>query len=76
MVALFESRVAMEPFTHSRCYSAPARIWGLHYNFSTANHDVPLEPIVLSATRMGFRELSSAEYTTKKAAITAMTAIP
>ena len=25
MVALFESRVAMEPFTHSRCYNRPVR---------------------------------------------------
>jgi hypothetical protein len=76
MVALFESRVAMEPFTHGRCYSAPARYWGLHNGFSSANHDVPLEPIVLSATRMGFRELSSAEYAIKKTSLTGMTAIP
>lgn len=76
MVALFESRIAMEPFTHGRCYSAPGRYWGLHNGFSTANHDVPLEPIVLSATRMGFRELSQTEYTAKKTKITAMTAIP
>lgn len=76
MVALFESRVAMEPFTHSRCYSAPSRFWGLHYNFSQAAHDVPLEPIVLSATRLGFRRLSPGEYATRKTAIEAMTAIP
>ncbi len=76
MVALFESRVAMEPFTQSRCYRAPGRYWGLHQGFRTPNHDVPLEPIVLSATRMGFRELSAAEYNTKKTEINAMTVIP
>jgi hypothetical protein len=76
MVALFESRVAMEPFTHGRAYSAPSRYWGLHYGFSTANHDIPLEPIVLSANRMGFRELSQAEYNAKKTSLTALSPIP
>jgi Tfp pilus assembly protein PilX len=76
IVGLFESRVAMEPFTHSRCYRAPGRYWGLHYNFSQANHDVPLEPIVLNATRLGFRRLTAAQYATRKTAIEAMTAIP
>jgi hypothetical protein len=76
IVGLFESRVAMEPFTHSRCYRAPGRFWGLHYNFSQANHDVPLEPIVLNATRLGFRRLTAAQYAAKKTSIEAMTAIP
>jgi hypothetical protein len=76
IVALFESRVAMEPFTHSRCYRAPGRYWGLHYDFSQANHDVPLEPIVLNATRLGFRRLTAAKYAQRKAAIEALTAIP
>jgi hypothetical protein len=76
IVGLFESRVAMEAFTHSRCYRAPGRYWGLHYNFSQANHDVPLEPIVLNATRLGFRRLTAAQYATKKATIEGMTAIP
>ena len=69
MVALFESRVAMEPFTNGRSYTAPGRYWGLHYNFSQASHDLPLEPIVLGSTRVGFRELSAAEYTAKKTQI-------
>lgn len=76
MVALFESRVAMEPFTHSRCYGAPGRFWGLHYKFSQASHDVPLEPIVLGATRLGFRRLTPGEYAARKTSIEAMTAIP
>lgn len=68
MVALFESRVAMEPFTNSRDYAAPTRAWGLHQSFSTV-HDLPLEPIVLGATRVGFRDLSESEYATMKALI-------
>jgi hypothetical protein len=75
MVALFESRVAMEPW-NIRCYQAPNRYWGLHEGFRTAGHDLPLEPIVLSATRLGFRELSASEYATRKTTIQAMTAIP
>ncbi len=69
IVALYESRVAMEPFTNSRCYQAPGRYWGLHYNFSQASHDVPLEPIVIGSSRVGFRELSAAEYAAKKTQI-------
>jgi len=69
IVALYESRVAMEPFTNSRCYGAPGRYWGLHYNFSQPKHDLPLEPIVIGSTRVGFRELSKAEYDTMKTKI-------
>ncbi len=69
MVALFESRVAMEPFTNGRNYTAPGRFWGLHYNFSQASHDLPLEPIVLGSSRVGFRELTPAEYAAKKTQI-------
>jgi hypothetical protein len=72
IVALYESRVAMEPFTNSRNYGAPGRYWGLHYNFSKAKHDVPLEPIVIGSNRVGFRELTAAEYAAKKAAIEAL----
>ncbi len=69
IVALYESRVAMEPFTNSRCYSAPGRYWGLHQNFRTAGHDLPLEPIVLGNNRVGFRELSASDYATMKTTI-------
>jgi len=65
MVALFESRVAMEPFTNGRNYGAPGRFWGLHQNFSTV-HDVPLEPIVLGSTRIGFKELTPSAYAAEK----------
>lgn len=75
MVALFESRVAMEPW-NIRCYQAPDRYWGLHQDLRTAGHHIPLEPIVLSATRLGFRELSASDYATRKATIEGMTAIP
>lgn len=74
MVALFESRVAMEPY-NLRCYQAPTRYWGLHNGF-TSPHDLPLEPILLSSIRVGFRELSSSEYATMKATIEALTALP
>lgn len=72
IVALYESRVAMEPFTNSRCYGAPGRYWGLHYKFSQASHDVPLEPIVIGSNRVGFRELSAADYAAKKTTIEAL----
>ncbi len=68
--------LAMEPFTHSRCYRAPGRFWGLHHNFSQANHDVPLEPIMLNATRLGFRQLNAALYQARKTGIEALAAIP
>ncbi|MDI1248346.1 MAG: hypothetical protein PSV13_05630, partial [Lacunisphaera sp.] len=75
MVALFESRVAMEPW-NIRCYAAPDRYWGLHEGFRTANHDVPLEPLVIGADRLGFRELSATDYATRKTYLEALTTIP
>ncbi len=75
MVALFESRVAMEPW-NIRCYAAPLRYWGLHQDFRTANHDVPLEPIVIGADRLGFRELSAADYAARKTYLESLTLIP
>ncbi len=71
MVAMFESRVAMEPW-NLRIYSAPARLWGLHESLRNANHDVPLEPILLGARRLGFKELTAAQYNTMKATIQAL----
>jgi hypothetical protein len=75
MIALFESRVAMEPW-NIRCYAAPERFWGLHYGFSAANHDVPLEPLVIGADRLGFRELSADDYATRKTYLESLTTIP
>jgi hypothetical protein len=71
MVAMFESRVAMETWTQ-RVYSAPARTWGLHESLRNANHDLPLEPVLLGARRLGFKEITASEYATMKATIEAL----
>lgn len=71
MVAMFESRVAMEPWT-LRAYSAPGRFWGLHQSLRNANHDLPLEPILLGARRLGFKEITAAQFATQKAVIEAL----
>jgi hypothetical protein len=71
MVALFESRVAMEPW-NLRVYTAPNRHWGLHQDLRNASHDIPLEPIVLSARRMAYREITASEYATLKTTIEAL----
>ena len=71
MVAMFESRVAMEPW-NLRVYSAPSRTWGLHESLRSANHDLPLEPILLGARRLGFKEITAAEYAAQKAIIEAL----
>jgi hypothetical protein len=65
MVALFESRVAMEPW-NLRCYAAPDRFWGLHEGFRTADHDVPLEPVLISSSRRRYMEITADEYADKK----------
>jgi hypothetical protein len=71
MVAMFESRVAMEPWS-IRYYSAPGRFWGLHESLRTVNHDLPLEPILLNARRVRFHELTQAQYEAQKAVIEAL----
>ena len=71
MVAMFESRVAMESW-NLRIYSAPGRYWGLHQGLRSANHDLPLEPILLGARRLGFKEITAAEYNTLKTTIQAL----
>jgi len=73
MVAMFESRVAMEPWG-IRWYSAPGRFWGMNANLSAAGgaHHVPLEPMMLNARRMRFMELTAAQYSTTKATIEAL----
>jgi Tfp pilus assembly protein PilX len=71
MIALFESRVAMEPW-NIRCYAAPNRLWGLHEGFRTAGHDVPLEPILLSNRRRRYMEQTAAEYADLKTTIEAL----
>lgn len=71
MVAMFESRVAMEPWS-LRIYSAPSRTWGLHENLRSPSHDLPLEPILLGARRLGFREITATEYAAMKTTIEAL----
>jgi hypothetical protein len=71
MVAMYESRVAMEPWS-LRIYSAPSRTWGLHESLRSASHDLPLEPILLGARRLGFKEITAAEYAAMKTAIEAL----
>jgi hypothetical protein len=71
MVAMFESRVAMEPWS-IRVYTAASRYWGLHQSLRNVNHDLPLEPILLNARRMRFRELTATEYAEQKTTIEAL----
>jgi hypothetical protein len=72
-VAMYESRVAMEPWS-LRNYNAPGRFWGLHDSLSGTNlgaHDIPLEPKVIGARRMSYRELSADEFKAKSDEIAA-----
>jgi hypothetical protein len=71
MVAMFESRVAMEPWS-LRYYSAPSRTWGLHQSLRSPSHDLPLEPVLLGARRLGFKEITASEYASMKATIEAL----
>jgi hypothetical protein len=71
MVAMFESRVAMEPWS-LRVYTAAGRFWGLHESLRTVNHDLPLEPVLLNARRVRYRELTPAQYNAQKAIIEAL----
>jgi len=71
MVAMFESRVAMEPWS-IRVYSGAGRFWGLHESLRSVNHDLPLEPMLINARRLGFREMTAAEYASMKATIEAL----
>ncbi len=71
MVAMFESRVAMEPWS-LRVYSAPSRTWGLHFNLTSPSHDLPLEPILLGGRRLGYKEITAAEYASLKTTIEAL----
>jgi hypothetical protein len=71
MVAMFESQVATEPWS-IRYYQGAIRNWGLHESLRDANHDVPLEPIVLNARRMSYREVDKDTYDDAKADILAL----
>jgi hypothetical protein len=71
MIAMFASEIATEPWS-IRIYSGAGRYWGLHQNLRNASHDVPLEPMVISASRLAYKELSAADYATMKATILAL----
>jgi hypothetical protein len=71
MVSMFYSVVATEPWS-IRIYSGAGRFWGLHESLRNAGHDVPLEPQLQSVQRLGFRELSKAEFDAQKTIIQAL----
>ncbi len=71
MVAMFSSEVATEPWS-IRIYTGAGRYWGLHDNLRNANHDVPLEPVLLNAQRLHFSDLSPADYAALKTEILAL----
>lgn len=63
MVAMFTSEVATEPWS-IRIYSGAGRYWGLHENLRTTNHDVPLEPMLISANRKAYKEIKAQKQNT------------
>lgn len=71
MVAMFDSEVATEPWS-IRVYTGAGRYWGLHQNLRDAGHDVPLEPVVLNAQRLHYKEINAAEFATLKTTIQAL----
>jgi len=71
MVAMFSSEIATEPWS-IRIYSGAGRYWGLHQSLRDANHDIPLEPVVLNAQRLHYTEITAAEYAALKTTIEAL----
>jgi len=71
MIAMFASEIATEPWS-IRIYSGAGRYWGLHQNLRSAAHDVPLEPMLIGAARLAYKELTAAQYATMKATILAL----
>ena len=71
MIAMFASEIATEPWS-IRIYSGAGRFWGLHESLRSASHDVPLEPMLIGASRLAYKELTPAQYTTMKATILAL----
>ena len=66
LVALFESRVANEPWNTSY-YSPPERDWGFNSLFRGGSFP-PGTPMVRSFRRIEFKNLSAAEYAARKTA--------
>ncbi len=71
MVAMFESRVALEPLNLG-IYNPAERNWGLHESLRNVNHDLPLEPILIGARRLGFKEITKDKYESMKTTIEAL----
>jgi hypothetical protein len=71
MVAMFQSQVATEPWS-IRYYQGAVRSWGLHQSLRDVHHHIPLEPIVLGASRMHYREITAAQFNTVKTQINAL----
>jgi len=65
MVAMFSSRIAMQPWSLSY-YGAPTRQWGFDSIFQNGNFP-PYSPKVMSYRRVDFTDLTAAQYATMKA---------
>jgi hypothetical protein len=71
MVAEFASEIETEPWS-IRIYSGAGRYWGLHQNLRNAGHDVPLEPVLITASRLSYGESTATDYNSMKATILAL----
>jgi hypothetical protein len=64
IVAMFESRVAIEPWNW-RTFNAPARLWGFNELFNEGKFP-PLTPITMYYRRIDFNDISGTEYNALK----------
>lgn len=64
IVAMFESRVATEPWNW-RTFDAPDRLWGFHNLFAQGKFP-PLTPRVMSYRRVDFNDIGATEYNSVK----------
>jgi hypothetical protein len=64
LVAMYESRVAMEPWS-LRLYAPPTRLWGFNELFNEGRFP-PLTPRVMSYRRVDFTDVTKAQYDTLK----------
>jgi hypothetical protein len=67
MVALYNSRIATQPWTLNY-YSPPTRQWGFDQIFQNGNFP-PYSPKVMSYRRVDFTDLTAAQYASMKAAM-------
>ena len=66
LVAMYESRVATEPFS-LRVYAPPNRLWGFNELFNQGKFP-PLTPTAMSYRRINFNDTTAAAYTSQKSA--------